>query len=461
MNTQPEIAYILKGYPRASETFINNEIYLLEQMGLKLRIYAIKQEREETVHHIVEQIKAPVTYLPEATELEEGPFRTWLRINLPHFIGSHWQLFLKHPSAYLKTLFYVLFELCLHFPFGKAPTFKKSLFKDFVRAGAIAWEIAKAGNVQHLHGHFCHGSTTMAMLASHITGIPFSFTAHAKDVYVPKLNPNGLLATKIEEAQFVTTCTDANRTYMEQLCPHGSPIHTVYHGLDTTYFAPPANRGDAAAKPTILAVGRFVKKKGFPYLVKACALLAQRGVNFHCRIIGPKDEDSPKVQQLVDELQLGDLLTIEGGMSQEGLRQAYADAALFTIPCLIADNGDRDGIPNVMAEAMATGLPVVASNISGIPELVQDGVNGLLVPQQNVEALADALEKVLRNEALRIRLGTAARQTICAVFDSHETTRFLYDLFVDCLQKRGVMAVEAKAPTQNAVKSVASQKIAA
>ncbi len=458
MNTPSEIAYILKGYPRASETFINNEIYLLEQMGMKLRVFAVKEEKEETTHHIVEKIKASVTYLPEVTELEDGPFFTWLRRNLPQFAGSHWQLFLNRPGQYLQTLLYVLFELCLHFPFGRAPVFKKSLFKDFVRAGAIAWEVVKSGRIQHLHGHFCHGSTTMAMLASHITGVPFSFTAHAKDVYVPKLNPNGLLATKIEQAQFVTTCTDANRSYMEQLCPQGSPIYTVYHGLDINYFAPPATR-NRDATPTILSVGRFVKKKGFPYLVQACAMLKARGVDFRCRIIGPKDEDSPRVQKMIDELQLGDVLSVEGGMSQEGLRQAYAEADIFSIPCLITSNGDRDGIPNVMAEAMATALPIVATNISGIPELVTEGVNGLLVPQRDAAALADALEKVLRNPALRLQLGNAARQTICNVFDSQTTTRFLYDLFSDCLQKRASAANSLNLPAARSLKSTTPQSM--
>lgn len=432
-SSQLTIAYILKGYPRLSETFITHEIHLLEQMGLALRIFSAKEEEEAKSHAVVEQIQAPVTYLPEATSVEEGPFWQWLKANLPRFARHHWQLGKRRPQAYVQTLLYTLLELCLHFPFGQAPLFKKSMFKDFLRAGYIAEEVLAAGNIGHLHGHFCHGSTTITMLVSYLTGIPFSFTAHAKDIYLPKLNPFGLLATKIEQARFVATCTDANRVYMQQLCPQAKHIHTIYHGLDTHFFAPPLTPV-TPSRPTILSIGRFVKKKGFPTLIMALAQLRDRGYDFTCRIIGEPGEDSEKVQTLVRELALDATIVLEGAKTQDELRTAYAAATLFVLPCQIVNNGDRDGIPNVLAEAMAMGLPVVATNISGIPELVEDEVDGLLIPQKHVDALAAALARLLDDPSLRQWLGTAARAKICQIFDAHRTTLALRDLFVDCLE---------------------------
>lgn len=442
----PEIGYVLKGYPRLSETFIINEIHLLETMGLRLHIFSAKESDEPKSHAIVDQIRANVTYLPEATSVEDGPFSLWLATNLPRFARSHLRLLMRRPKAYLQTLVHVLLGLSLQFPFGKWPLFKKSVIKDFLRAGYIAQQVVEAGRIHHLHGHFCHGATTITMLASYLTGVPFSFTAHAKDIYLPRFNPHGLLQTKIEKARFVVTCTDANRTYLEQLCPQGSSIYTIYHGLNTEFFAPIAGAAPQEGPPTILAVGRFVKKKGFPYLVRACRILKERGFAFQCRIIGQAGEDSAQVQALLQELGMADTVRIEGGMTQEELRQAYAQASIFAMPCQIVDNGDRDGIPNVLAEAMAMGLPVVATNISGIPELVEHGVDGLLVPQKDVTALADALARCLQEPALCRRLGQQARAKICRVFDSQQTTFALRDLFVACLEKRAAPE-EPRVPT--------------
>jgi glycosyltransferase involved in cell wall biosynthesis len=215
---------------------------------------------------------------------------------------------------------------------------------------------------------------------------------------------------------------------LAQLCPNGAPIHTIYHGLDLARFAPPAVVTEPEV-PVILAVGRFVEKKGFPYLVEACRLLKARGHAFRCRIIGQRDEQSELVKRLIAEGQLTDTVQIQGGVTQEELRDIYAAATIFALPCLIVDSGDRDGIPNVLAEAMATALPVVSTHISGIPEIVVDGVNGLLVPEKDAVALADAMERLLLDSALRQRLGQAARTTITEIFDSWQTTTVLRDLF--------------------------------
>jgi len=433
--TKREVAYILKGYPRLSETFIINEIYLLEQMGLALRLFVLKAAKEKKSHAIVEKIRAAVTYLPETASITESTFAGWLVKHLPLFAAAHVRLLRQRPRAYLRTLLYAIFGLSFQVSLQGGMRFKKSFIKEFLQAGTIADQVLAAGTIDHLHGHFSHGATTITMLASSMTGLPFSFTAHAKDIYLPELNPNGLLYTKLAAAAFVVTCTDANRQYLTQLCPDGAPIHTIYHGLDLARFAPPAET-TATTLPMILSVGRFVEKKGFPYLIEACRLLKARGHAFHCHIIGQRDEQSELVRRLIEEGQLTDTVEIQGGVTQEELCHIYTAATIFALPCLIVDSGDRDGIPNVLAEAMATALPVVSTNISGIPEIVADGVNGLLVPEKDAVALADAIERLLLDPALRQRLGQAARTTITEVFDSWQTTVALRELFLTQLAQQ-------------------------
>ena len=427
------VAYILKGYPRISETFILNEIYLLERSGQHLHIFSVKNEGEKKSHEVVRRIATPVTYLPEDTSVMDSKFSLWLVRNFPRFAPSHARLFLKRPLRYFQALFYALFGLSLKISLGRWPLFKRSFIKDFFRAGYMALKVLEADDIGHLHGHFAHGSTTMTMLVSHITGIPYSFTAHAKDIYVPKLNPKGLLQTKLERAEFAITCTDYNRQHLRNLWPEGTPIYTLYHGLDTNLFQPPVN--EPKGPITILSVGRFVEKKGFPYLLEACRLLRDKGLAFHCHIIGQEDEDSERVGRMIQDYRLENVVQLEGGMTQEELREAYRQSHIFALPCFVLDSGDRDGIPNVLAEAMATGRAVVSSNISGIPEIVTDEVNGLLIPQKDVEALAVALERLLKDADLRRRLGAASRETICEVFDSRKTTSVLKDLFADCLER--------------------------
>lgn len=427
------IAYILKGYPRNSEVFITNEIHLLESMGMGLHIFSAFKPTDHKSHTIVGKIHAPVTYLPEVESAIDSLFAYWILVNLPRYALSHLRVFLSQPMAYVKTAWEALW-LSVHCrPEGKLIP-KKVFYKDFIRAGAIAGQVLRSSNIQHLHAHFCHGATTMALFVSHLTGIPFSFTAHAKDIYLPKLNPGDLLQYKLERTQFVATCTDANRQYLQTLAPASVPIHTIYHGLDTNVFVP-ANTPEGDL-PLILSIGRFVEKKGFAFLVRACRILKDRGHTFRCQIIGEPDEDSEPIQNLIEELQLEDLISIGAGRTQDELRALYKQATVFALPCQIVKNGDRDGIPNVLAEAMAMGVPVVTTHISGIPELITHEVDGLLVPQQDSVALAQGLEDVLSNQALRTRLGKAGRERICDIFDSKVNTVSLKTLFLSSLAKR-------------------------
>ena len=211
-------------------------------------------------------------------------------------------------------------------------------------------------------------------------------------------------------------------------------VHTIYHGLDTRAFTPPAQRPAPQDVPLIVAVGRFVEKKGFVYLIEACALLQRKGIPFRCLIIGEHGDQYERVQALISTHGLEEVVELHEPVPQERLRAIYARATLFALPCHVTASGDRDGIPNVVAEAMAMGLPVVCTRVSGIPEIVEHHVSGWLIPERDVESLAGALQTLLGDPALRARLGAAGRDVICECFDSARTTRALKRLLVGELQ---------------------------
>lgn len=426
-----EIAYIIKGYPRLSEIFIANEIYLLQQAGVPLRLYVIKKESEAKRHAVIDKITAPIHYLPPVTSLTATFFLRWLWQNMFAYLPAHRRLFRRRRLAYLRTLARALAYCFLHRT-RRLSWPKKAYIKEFLQAGFIADNALSVGSVRHFHAHFCHGATTIALFAGELAGIPFSFTAHAKDIYQPKLNPGTLLQKKIHRARFVTTCTRTNREYLHQLSSNGTPIYAIYHGLDAKKFAPRDER-DGTPTPLILSVGRFVEKKGYPYLLKACRLLVERGWAFRCVLIGEPGEQSGLVENLRRELRLETRVELHGPMTQSELIDWYQRSDIFALPCVVAGDGDRDGIPNVLAEAMAMGLPVVSTQISGIPELIENGVDGILVPQRDVYALAAALERLIRQNPLRKRFGQAARAKICRVFDATENTRKLASLYAQVL----------------------------
>lgn len=422
-----KIGYVLKGFPRRSEAFITNEIVLLEKLGLRLRLFSAFQGDPGLNDSLVPPLQSPLTYLPEDHNHTDSGFPGWLLANVPRYFSSHLRLIRTVPRRYLQTAVdaWRLSLRCRPTVFSWP---KKVFFKDFLRAGAIASSVREAGDIRHLHAHFCHGATTMAMFAGMLTGLPFSFTAHAKDIYLSKLNPGDLLSIKLRRAEFVVTCTEANEQHLRDVTAQHAPIHTIYHGVDTARFAPSADQS-APAIPMILSVGRFVEKKGFPFLIEACRIIKKHGVAFHCRIVGEPDEQSELVQKLIRQYDLEREVSIGPGVSQAELRTIYQQATVFVLPCHIVDNGDRDGIPNVLAEAMACGIPVVSTTVSGIPEVINDRRNGLLVAPRHPEALAKAIEELLVDSDFRSNLGQAGRETICHIFNSNETTKRLYKLF--------------------------------
>jgi glycosyltransferase involved in cell wall biosynthesis len=429
------VAYVMNGFPRLSETFIAHEIHQLERLGLALRLYSVKDEREPMVHPVVGQIRAPLRYLAKASSLSGTTLLRWLADNAGAFWRAHMQVAARHPLRWIGALASALKLAWRHRSQDEQgrTRLRKVFVKEFLQAGAIAADVMRQGDVGHLHGHFCHGVATITWFASRMTGISYSFTAHAKDIYQADLNPGTLLERKMEGARFVATCTCANAQVLRARHARPDEVHAIYHGLDTEWFAPAPRH--AGMPPLILSVGRFVEKKGFNQLIEACACLRDTGVAFACIIVGERGSAYDSIRRLIAERNLGDKVILSDPMTQDNLRAVYARAHVFALPCQVMEDGDRDGFPNVLAESMAMGVPVVSTRISGIPELIDDGVHGLLVEPRDPAGLAQALQRVLQDGALHARLAQGGRKRMCERFDSRRTTVALRDLFAQQLQQ--------------------------
>lgn len=404
----PAVGYVIRMFPQLSETFVANEILEVERRGLELRIFSYRRPLEAVPHEVVGRIRSTVFYLPDPLYRSPRALRRAARA-----VRS------EQPERYRELRRAALARAVAQRSVDPV--------RRFVQAVCLTAALPGSG-VRHLHAHFAHGPTEVAMLASALSKLRFSFTAHARDIYTA---PRAELRAKVLAAAFVVTCTRANQDHLRELAGPGArgKIHLVYHGTDVAKFSPGESRL-RREPPLLLSVGRLVSKKGFASLLEACAMLRQRGHAFRCTILGEGPERE-RLAGLVRRLELEGIVELPGSQSQEQVLEEYRRATAFALPCKILANGDRDGIPNVLVEAMGVGLPVVSTAISGIPELVDDGINGLLVAPGRSEDLAAALERLLRDAALRARLGANARRTVVERFDSAANSASLAELVLE------------------------------
>lgn len=434
MAEERSVGYVLKGYPRRSETFIASEIHRLEQLGLRLRLYVLKPADEDERLPVVDRIQGQPVYLPATTSLSASSALPWLAANLGRFLPALRRVAARRPAGLGRAAVLALAQaIRARRAFWAWP--RKLYLKEFLLAVALADRLVDAEDVRHLHAHFAHGSTTVTWLAATITGLPFSFTGHAKDIYAPSLNPAALLPRKIAAARFVVTCTESNRRHLMPMA-NGTPVHRVYHGLNADFAALVARGVERprTSRLRILGVGRLVPKKGFDTLVEACAQLRDQGVDFEAVVVGATGESEPGLRRRVEQLGLSRQVRLVGEHSQAELYDEYRRASVLCLPCRVLDDGDRDGIPNVLVEAMACGVPVVSTEVSGIPELVRSEDNGLLVPPDRSDQLAAALLRLVTEPGLAARLGAAGRASVTERFDGERLAVAMADLFTACLR---------------------------
>ena len=401
-NDRPRVAYILKRFPRLSETFIANEILALERRGFEITIFSIK-DPADPVHPFVREIAAPVHYMPRPS---------WR--GAARFFVAHLGVFLRSPRGWLR---------CARYSRRRR---SRESWKKFLMAGIVARGVLR-GRIGHLHSHFATGSTRLAKYVSLMTGVPFSFTAHAKDIFTDRVGPKGL-RRRMRMAKFVVTISEFNRKYLREICDDAE-IHVVRNGLPVDRF--PMNNGGPKKeeRPIVLGVGRFVEKKGFPGLIDACAELKRRNVNFRCLLVGDGPERA-EIERRIEAHGLAEHVTLEGRRTQgELIDSYYRRAMLFALPCRVAENNDMDGLPVVLTEAMAMGIPVVTTPVTGIPELVDHRRTGLLVPPDDPAALAASIESLLGDEPLRDDLRRTARRVIEEEYDIDACAGRLAEIF--------------------------------
>ncbi|TMQ60959.1 MAG: glycosyltransferase [Candidatus Eisenbacteria bacterium] len=404
------VGYVVKMFPRFSETFILNEILELERTGTRVVVFSMKEPAESIRQPGVDRVRAPVIVLPE---------RAASRARLA---GNHLACLLRSPIRYLRTLAFVR---------GRGT---ESALTKFLHAAILARTATSLG-VEHLHAHFASGPARQAKFASMLSGIPFSFTAHAKDLYWSGHGHREChkLKHRIQRASLVVAISEHNRCFMESIgfhVPRGR-IATIYNGLDLKAWPLRGPRGRPVVRseiPLILAVGRLVEKKGFDVLLEAASILVVRGTRFRCWIAGEGPERE-RLAGLVREKNLEGWVEFLGATPQDRLAaDLYSRAHVLAQPSIVASDGDQDGIPTVILEAMSVGLPVVATPVSGIPEAVVDGETGLIAQPGDPRALADALSRVLADDALAARLASGARGMIEKRFSLRENAQHLVRL---------------------------------
>jgi glycosyltransferase involved in cell wall biosynthesis len=383
---RPTIAVVLKGWPRLSETFIAQELCGFEARGLALRLYSLRQPTDGRVHTVNRALRAPVVYLPEY--LWRAPLRLFngwrVARTLPGYRAAR--------AAWRRDL-------------RRDPT--PNRIRRFGQALVLAAELDD--DVAHIHAHFLHTPSSVARYAALLRNLRWSASAHAKDIWT---TPNWEKAEKLRDAAWTVTCTEAGRDHLNALAPGlANPVELVHHGLDQERFPVAPMRaaldGRDVQQPVILlSVGRAVPKKGFEDMLEALARLpAELSWRFVHVGGGPLLK---RLKQRAARLGLATRVEWRGSRDEDDVRAAYRQADLFTLASRVTSDGDRDGIPNVIVEAMSQGLPVVATTAGAIPELVVAGETGLLVSPGDTAALASALTELIRDPARRVAFGTAA-----------------------------------------------------
>ena len=404
-------AYIMSRFPKLTETFILFEMLAMRQQGIEVEVYPLLREREEVIH-------------PEA-----GPF-----VNVAHFqpfislpiIRANLHFLWKKPLVYLRTLWNVLYANwgSLNFLTGVIGIFPKTVL--------FAYQM-RADNVQHVHAHFASHPAAAGFIIHRLVDIPYSFTAHGSDLH----RDRHMLREKVAEAAFVAAISEYNKELIISECQgnYREKVHVVHCGVDTEVFRArshetPYEKGENPFM--ILCVGTMHEVKGQAYLIEACRQLHEKGFNFECHFVGD-GPDKESLNEHVEQAGLSDKIRFHGRLTRDEIARLLLDADVLAAPSVPTRDGRREGIPVVLMEAMGSAVPVIASSLSGIPELVNDQLTGLLVPPRDATSLARALERCLKDSELRRRLGRAGREKVVGEFDLHKNVTRLAQHFVrDC-----------------------------
>jgi glycosyltransferase involved in cell wall biosynthesis len=377
---RPRVGYVLKVYPRYSETFVLNELLAHQAAGEDIEVFSLRPPGDGRWHEAVGRLSFPVAYVPAS----QGADRLWDGIQAAaRELPATWDA-LADP--------------------GGADS------RDVTQALWLASEARRRG-IGHLHAHFATAAARVARMAAQLAGLSYSVTAHAKDIFHRDADLASLRAV-LTGARAAITVSDFNAAHLRALAREAR-VERVYNGLDLEHYP---YTDPALRPPRVVGVGRLIEKKGFGDLVEACGRLAAAGRPVRCDILG-EGELRDALAARIAEHGIEGQVRLLGQRRQGEVRAAVADAAVLAAPCVVGADGNRDGLPTVLLEAMALGTPCVSTPVTGIPELVRHEESGLLVGEREPAELAAAIARLLDDAALRTRLGAAGRARVEADFD--------------------------------------------
>jgi glycosyltransferase involved in cell wall biosynthesis len=394
------VGYVVKRYPRYSETFIVREILAHGKAGLDIEIFSLRPTNDGHFQDLIARVRAHVNYLYFPTDGQMPEALASVLVSANHL----WKA-LHDAAAEMPEVWAALEGM------------RDEEARDVYQALALALEVRRK-HLRHLHAPFASDACTIARLAARFAGVTYSFTARAKDIFHESVRSDDL-RRKLRDAAGVVTISDFHLDYLRRTYgPLAAHVQRIYNGLDLQEFPYDSPRD---RPPVILAVGRLVEKKGFADLIDACGLLARSGRSFCCRIVG-SGVLRADLRDQAERLGLGGRVKLVGPLPQCEVIKEMRRAAALAMPCIVCRDGDRDGLPNVIQEALALGTPVVTTDVTGIPEVMRDGLTGLQVPQRDPRALAAALGRLLDDPELRVRLAEGARRLIEDEFDIRRNT---------------------------------------
>lgn len=379
------VAQVMSRFPVISETFILSEILELERLGFRVEVFPLVRERASIVHPEAERVAEHAHYVNPLSPRSLAAQLSWLLRRPRTYLGV-WRSALagnRHSARFLVRAIYVI-----------------------PQAAAFARDMRRL-EVRHIHAHYATHPALAAYVASRLTGIPYSFTVHAHDLYVER----AMLGEKIGGSRFVVAVSDYNRSMIERLYGReaAEKTHVIRSGIDAASF--PRRRARAGEAFTLICVASLQDYKGHPYLIDACARLRTAGLDFRCLLVG-EGEDRGAIEQQVRRLGLSEHVLICGAQPRSRVRELLGKADLLVLPSVVTASGKKEGLPVALMEGMAAGLPVIATDISGIPELVRHEDTGLLVPERDVAALETAVSRLHDDPDLAARLGEAGRRVV-------------------------------------------------
>ncbi|RED51329.1 glycosyltransferase family 4 protein [Aestuariispira insulae] len=391
------VAFVLKGYPRLSETFIAQEILGLEKRGLDIRIISLRHPTDKAAHTIVSEIQAPVSYLPEYLHNEPARvLKSLVKAKKLSGFSNAWHAFQRD--------------------FARDRT--RNRIRRFGQACVLAAELPD--DVTRLHFHFLHTPASVTRYAAIMRGLPWSGSAHAKDIWT---SPDWDLREKLAEMDWLATCTAYGAEHLRALSNDPKKVDLTYHGLDFSRFSDvkksysKADGSDPNHPVLLLSVGRAVAKKGYDDLLEALALIPT-GLYWRFIHIGGGTL-SGTLKEKARKLGIASKIEWRGAQPQDVVLESLRDTDLFVLASKISEDGDRDGLPNVLMEAQSQGLPVLSTAVSAIPELILPEETGILVPPADSAKLSEQLERLIRDPKLRKTLGKNGKTRVRSEFDAH------------------------------------------